>query len=405
MDTFYSTGKTHFLAALISLLIKTGKCRVLVTAFTKNATMQLLGKLVTYSDQLLWLGDKEPNIPASLKALESVKQKAAKEALLESTLSADVCIVGGTVWRIHKHLSKLDTRFDLVVVDEGTQLPVLPATIATALVSPTGRVVVVGDHLQIAPIRKGRYPEGQSYHSSIFHWLHKRLANTDAFGKLEENHRMNDEICSFTKQIYGSWHTPMPDIASRRVQFYLDPAAPEANILNSNASSIMIVLKFDPYTAYLPSPTGPEAKLTLRLAQAMLASETFNPKDVIICTPHRAQKLAIQAALVPNNTQIRIDTINRTQGQEAEAVIVSYGLMTPAMVDKEASFIYQLSMLNVATTRAKRKNIIIVPQYLLDHSFAVLSDESLMTTMGYLQHLRAGSKVIEVDVATNPLCM
>jgi DNA replication ATP-dependent helicase Dna2 len=411
------SGKTHFLAASIELMIRLSRrigmpCRILCTAFTKAATLQLLYKLVGWSDSILWLGEKEDNTPKSIKCLESASQKAAKLALLETYLNKDVCIVGGTVWKLQKWIgtSPDAAKFDLVVIDEASQLAILPATIAASMVAPeTGRIVIVGDHRQIAPIRKGKYPPGQLFHSSIIHWLAPkdeangdRFAERRGFGMLKENHRMNSELCSLTHSVYSSAHNPVPDVGAKRLSFNID--GPAGSILNFPESSIMIILRFDQHSAFLPSPTGPEALLVTRLARAILDSPEFAPKDLIVCVPHRQQRSAINAAMVPPDAACRIDTVNRIQGQEAEATIVSYGLLTPAMIDRETAFIYSISMLIVASTRAKRKNVIIVPEYLLGHSFSVLNDPKLFECLTYLHNLHNHSRIIEIDVDSHPLC-
>ena len=41
------------------------------------------------------------------------------------------------------------------------------------------------------------------------------------------------------------------------------------------------------------------------------------------------------------------------QGQEAEAVVISYGVSDPEYALREAEFIYSLNRLNVSITRAR----------------------------------------------------
>ena len=45
--------------------------------------------------------------------------------------------------------------------------------------------------------------------------------------------------------------------------------------------------------------------------------------------------------------------MDKMQGQEADAVIVSYGVADPEFALREAEFIYGLNRLNVAITRAR----------------------------------------------------
>jgi AAA domain-containing protein len=50
------------------------------------------------------------------------------------------------------------------------------------------------------------------------------------------------------------------------------------------------------------------------------------------------------------------------QGQECEAVIVSYGVSDVGYAMNEKEFIYSLNRLNVAITRARSKTIVFLPR-------------------------------------------
>lgn len=54
------------------------------------------------------------------------------------------------------------------------------------------------------------------------------------------------------------------------------------------------------------------------------------------------------------------------QGQECEAVIVSYGVSDVECAMNEKEFIYSLNRLNVAITRARSKTIVFLPRPLLE---------------------------------------
>ena len=87
---------------------------------------------------------------------------------------------------------------------------------------PAGRLVIGGDHLQLAPIVKAKYPAPRDrdppLHGSVLQCLMRddagravhplRVAAGEGGGRftrmLEENFRMNGDLCSFTKSIYGA---------------------------------------------------------------------------------------------------------------------------------------------------------------------------------------------------------
>ncbi len=63
-------------------------------------------------------------------------------------------VLGATV---HTCLKKRDElpAFDLVVIDEASQVRVPEAAVAVSFVANTGRLVLAGDHLQLPPIVAG----------------------------------------------------------------------------------------------------------------------------------------------------------------------------------------------------------------------------------------------------------
>lgn len=75
------------------------------------------------------------------------------------------------------------------------------------------------------------------------------------------------------------------------------------------------------------------------------------------------------------------------QGQEAGAVIVSYGVSDTETALQEAAFIYSLNRLNVAITRAQAKCIVFLPRPLLQPRFEVLEDERAARGLGHMNAL------------------
>lgn len=96
-----------------------------------------------------------------------------------------------------------------------------------------------------------------------------------------------------------------------------------------------------------------------------------------------------QRPTVPKN-KLLIDTVNKLQGQEREAVIVSYGLYDPEEAIKQGEFIYNYQRLNVALTRGKKKTILILSKALSDKPIEMLdtNDEELIKGVSFLCDLR-----------------
>jgi superfamily I DNA and/or RNA helicase len=109
-----------------------------------------------------------------------------------------------------------------------------------------------------------------------------------------------------------------------------------------------------------------------------------------IVSPHHAQIRAIQQALHRlrqwQSTPF-VDTVDKMQGQESQAVIVSYGVSDTETALQEAEFIYRLNRLNVAITRAQAKCMVFLPRPLLEPSLELLRHENAAKGLGFMHAL------------------
>jgi hypothetical protein len=86
--------------------------------------------------------------------------------------------------------------------------------------------------------------------------------------------------------------------------------------------------------------------------------------------------------------------VDKMQGQEADAVIVSYGVADPEFALREAEFIYGLNRLNVAITRARSKCVVCLPRPLLDATPQVLDVEAAAAGLAFMRSLVAGAESV-----------
>jgi len=116
----------------------------------------------------------------------------------------------------------------------------------------------------------------------------------------------------------------------------------------------------------------------------------FFRDGVFVVSPHRLQIRTIQRTL----HEIRdwdhtpfVDTVDKMQGQEADAVIVSYGVADPEFAMQEADFIYGLNRLNVAITRSKAKCVVCLPRPLLNATPHVLDQPEAARGLAFMRQL------------------
>jgi hypothetical protein len=409
------TGKTHFLASAIITLsaayARAGRpFRVLVTAFTHAAIENLLTKIVERHEALrnestdLLLG-KAKNWQGVNPGIEVVPETDLGGWLTDG---AQV-VLGATVYSCLKKRHELPS-FDLVVIDEASQVRVPEASVAVYLAGENGRLVLAGDHLQLPPIIAGVYPDtppGEPLlHRSIFEAVcprqEQKIVESRIVRQLLENFRMNDVLTRCAAHLlYGSrYQCGNAAVAKRRLAFKakrgLDPLV--ASCLDPDYPLVVVVL--DGIRASRANPI--EADLIAQLTTALLDGlrdaggrlylddAAFFREGVFIVSPHHAQIRAIQQELTARRKWRSlpfVDTVDKMQGQEADAVLVSYGVSDPEFALREAEFIYGLNRLNVAITRARTKTIVCLPRPLLEASPQVLDVEDAAAGLGFMRRL------------------
>jgi DNA replication ATP-dependent helicase Dna2 len=412
------TGKTHFLTTAIRALADAHQqtnrpFRVLVTAFTHAAIENVLRKTV---QQMTDAPAATPMAVAKVKSWRGehgqqvqVVEPAGLPAWLEDH---PVAVVGATVHALLKVYDRLP-EFDLVVIDEASQVRVPEAAVPISLTGRSGRLVLAGDHLQLPPIIQGVYPEplpGQPVlHRSIFEVLAEATAADatanlprPAASQLTENFRMNDVLTSFAAGLlYGADYRPNdPSIGDRRLdlipQRCLDPFV-EACLDPQSPLTIVVLdgvwaARENPLEARLVAQLVTGLRGTMRDASGQLFADDgrFFHEGVFLVSPHRAQIRLIETQLRQQRmwqTPPLVDTVDKMQGQEAEVVIVSYGVADPEFAAQEAEFIYGLNRLNVAVTRARSKCVVFLPRTLLDASPQILDQPQAVRGLAYMRDL------------------
>jgi len=85
--------------------------------------------------------------------------------------------------------------------------------------------------------------------------------------------------------------------------------------------------------------------------------------DIIVVTPYNAQVRCLTECL-PNG--VRIGTVDKFQGQEAQVVFFSMATSSDAEVPRNVEFLYSRNRLNVAVSRARCLAILVCSPRLLD---------------------------------------
>lgn len=407
------TGKTHLLAWLIlgymHARVAAGlPCRVFVTAFTRNAIGNLLDGVAERRD-LAWPGGPEVwflgNPPeAGLSDGVQVQGRLYRDGLDRAfeTLDPPAAVVGGSVWSLFRLLSSgrasnadglTAELFDLVCIDEASQMVLGHGLLALAGLKPGGRVVVAGDDRQLPPIRAGREVvlDGRALGGSLYGFMSS--AGTPEF-PLDETFRLNAPLARFPEAAFypGAYRSAVPDATLALRDGWEAGLEDWEQVVLAPDLPVCILLHDGPPAA----TSNPfEAHLAARLAQRLeprLDTAAFWADGLAIVSPHRAQNAEIRSLLPPALRRgAFVDTVDRIQGKERDAVILSYVVADAEFALAETDFIFSSERLNVAITRARRKLIVLISRRLLD---AVPSDQEQMDKAERLREFVFGCAVI-----------
>lgn len=416
------TGKTHFLAKAVLSLARAREAagrplRVAVTAFTHAAIENLLREIqdvAALSKSALGLDGIY-----KLEKVQSPRGVTLKKVMPDAAAALpgdETVVIGGTVYGFRKAIDAGLAPCDVLVIDEGSQLKLGETALATVALAHGGRIVIAGDDEQLPPIVQGEYPEPEDrrpgLHGSVFAYLHARDDEEKPFThQLLENWRMNATLSRFPAEtIYTPEYKPATKELAKQT-LMLKPARKKrkdgvdeiADWLLDPAWPLAIgILEGIRATAENRDEAALVAHLSVALRERMLLSNEktypdtekgdadFWRRGLFIVSPHHVQIRAIRRAL----SELRewesvpfVDTVDKMQGQQAESVIVSYGVSDAETALTEAKFIYSRNRLNVSVTRAQKKCIVFLPRPLLDPPFEVFSKEDAARGLAYMHDL------------------
>lgn len=389
------TGKSHTLGwAILSRILLCAaqgrQCRVAVSSKTHNAVNIVLQSvaekwqrlLSTYSGEInsavkmglqffKLVNDPDETVPDSVSPLHAYSIGAGD---LEKLLTQPFLIIGGTpggLYNLAKYRQsggrKVDwdnKPFDLVVIDEASQMSLPEAILACSFLHGDGSAIVVGDHRQMPPIIAHEWKEEEKRtvvelqpHLSLFESLIRygfpRVSLDESFRLhvtiarfLQENIYVHDGINFFSRRT-----TILPDHPN---------GDPLVNIALSSAYPI-IVIEHGEQSSQQYNET--ELAIIEPLITACTEQLRLNGADGIgVVVPHRAQRALLRDRFPELAAADSIDTVERFQGGERDVIIVSATASDPDYVLAEADFLLNLNRLNVALSRPRKKLIVVASQ-------------------------------------------
>lgn len=350
------TGKTRVLAHLAEILVADGE-RVLITAFTHRAINNALNTLAKVAPDI---SAGKIGLPHRADDLRGVENYPSFNQSPMAEMDKGY-VIGATPFATRtKRLSGVE--FDTIIFDEASQIT-LPLAVMGMLAGK--RYIFFGDQKQLPPVLTRRYSGGASRSGeSVFEMLADQGFDT----LLTETYRLNQELAEWPSATFydGRLKPATDDVARRRIE-YPDPVSRFAEVLDPAHPKIFLDLQHRNTTVRNFKEASTVVDLLITLLESGLP-----PWEVGVVVPYRAQSREIRSLLrkalpdAETRQYIVIDTVERMQGQEREAVIVSLTTSNPTFAAHLAEFFFQPERLNVAVTRPRSKLIIIGSRYVLN---------------------------------------
>ena len=279
--------------------------------------------------------------------------------LAANLVERHVLLYSGTSWLFSD--DQFEAQMDYLFVDEAGQ--VATANLI-AMATSTRNIVLLGDQMQLSQPIQGVHP-GESGLSALDFLLEGQATIAPDRGVfLGTTWRMHPDVCRFISDaVYESRLHPEPRNSEQRI--ILQPGAHPA--LQSTG------------LVYVPAHhegcgqrSEEEAGIVVALYESLLAQRyrdrdghehSMKPDNILVVAPYNMQVNLLIRTLPPG---ARVGTVDKFQGQEAEAVIVSMATSSGDTLPRYIEFLYSKNRLNVAISRARCLAILVASPALAD---------------------------------------
>ncbi len=330
------TGKTRVLAAVALELASRGLA-VGVVAFTNHAVDNIVDALRAI--------DNAGVIPvARIRGKPGRRPHVSTPTRFNQLPDPHGWVVCATA---HTTLNAQNKLFDVMLLDEASQLP-QPLAIGAMLAA--SRWVLVGDHRQMSPVLLHRHHEADLVPS-----LFEHLQPVSPSRMLEVCRRMNASLIAYSSERwYGGRVHAHESVAARSLA--LEPAPDPSTWLDVALDPAHPGVVVEVQHTGCSQVCAEEARAAVALlARAHERGVAWS--DMVVVTPYRRQERELRSHLSAMAgslaaERVRIETVERIQGQEAALVILSLCSSEPAGSLTEHH-------LNVALTRAQAKRVVL----------------------------------------------
>lgn len=253
-----------------------------------------------------------------------------------------------------------DMQLDYLFIDEAGQVS-LGNLVAMGV--SARNIVLLGDQMQLGQPIQGVHP-GRSGESILEYLLDGRATIPPAEGVfLSESWRMHPAVCQFISDAVYDGRLRSAGRAERRHLLLAADAHPTLAPAG---------VRYVPVEHSGRSQSSDEEALTVSaLYDSLLKQEwvdidgnrhAIGPDDILVVSPYNLQVNLLKRVL-PKGAHV--GTVDKFQGQEAAAVIVSMATSSGEELPRDIEFLYSKNRLNVAISRAKCLALVVASPQLM----------------------------------------
>lgn len=359
----------------------------------------------------------DPNTPEEIDTeLNRFQLSSRVRSLLGRLESREgITVVGTTPNQVHNLLlahggSAQKEFFDLILIDEASQMDVGLSILAVSSLAQGGSIVLAGDPKQLPPIQQAEPPLGLENMVGSVYLFCENFHGVEPV-MLDVNYRSNSTLVGFSleagyRRTLSSYSPglklnllePLPDTRPEdwptalywtpEWSALLNPNHPAScfvypegqssqwNQFEADAVASLVALLYGRAADQLLGERDPATGNLIPTGSTAYSPEKFWKEAVGVVTPHRAQQGLIVSRLqqvfastgvAPNLIRSAVDTVERFQGQERDMIIASYALGDPDAIADEDEFLMSLNRFNVMASRPRAKLVVLVSREIVDH--------------------------------------
>ena len=251
------------------------------------------------------------------------------------------------------------------------------------LVAADGKLLLAGDHRQLAPITAHDWeaedrPPSVLYQpfASAYDAVRRIIETTDGEGRpvvppaaarwsgLRLTFRLPPVVRELIARIYRRDRIELTGLDRQASAGPVTGGSPWSEVWRWSVGLFLAVHDED-------GSRRSNAVEVATIEQLLAAAPSLPAGSVAVITPHRAQRSLLATRLAahtgPGGAIGVIDTVERLQGGERPTVIVSGTVSDPTAVAENAGFVLNLNRANVAFSRVQDRLVVVCSRALLDH--------------------------------------